>query len=269
MAKIEIPDLKGKELFKFLVENRAAIEAQKKMELKRADAVYYAAPRSEYLTGKAIAADATELTVTSVINTTYWYDSHGDVHIDGLWKKSLAENRQLLLLQEHSLSFKGIISDEVKGYVKKMTWRSLGVDADGSTEALIFESKVRDKRNPYMFEQYRDGHVKNHSVGMRYVKLKMAINSEEEYYESYKATWDQYIDKIANKDEVEEKGYFWAILEAKAVEGSAVPIGSNIITPTQSVKHIEPDKSTQARAAKGTRKIQLLNEILTLTKTVK
>lgn len=260
---IEIPNLKGKELFKFLVENKSVLEAQKKMELKRADAVFYALPKiGDERIVKGISADQTELKVTSIINTTYWYDSHGDVHIDGLWKKSLSENRELLLLQEHSLSFKGIISDQVKGYVKSIPWKSLGVDAPGNTEALVFESVVKQSRNTYMFEQYRDGNVKNHSVGMRYGKIHLAINDEDDYYESYKTIWDKHIDKIVNKEDVEEAGYFWAVSEAKAVEGSAVPIGSNIITPTQSVKNIEPVKTTQPAAAKSTAKKQALNYLL-------
>lgn len=259
---IEIPNLRGKELFKFLVENKSVLEAQKKMELKKADAVYYALPTVGKKAIKAATGNNGTLSVTSVINTTMWYDSHGDVHIDGLWKKSLSENRELLLLQEHSMSFKGIISDQVKGYVKSIPWKSLGVDMEGSTEALVFESVVTDKRNPYMFEQYKEGYVKNHSVGMRYVKINLAINDEDEYYESYKTTWDKYIDKIANKAEVEDAGYFWAVSEAKAIEGSAVPLGSNIITPTQEVKNIEPVQTTQQRAAKSTLIKTELNNLL-------
>ena len=51
-------------------------------------------------------------------------------------------------------------------------------------------------------------------------------------YEKEKAVYDKYIDDILNKEEVKKDGYFWAVTEAKAIEGSAVPIGSNTITPT-------------------------------------
>ena len=34
------------------------------------------------------------------------------------------------------------------------------------------------------------------------------------------------------KETAIEKGYFWAVLEAKLIEGSAVVIGSNPVTPT-------------------------------------
>ena len=86
-----------------------------------------------------------------------------------------------------------------------------------------------------MFEQYKQGYVDNHSVGMQYVKLRMCVNDKD--YEKGKEAWDQYIDQVANKDVAEKQGYFWAVLEAKAIEGSAVPNGSNPITPTLSVKN--------------------------------
>jgi len=268
---LEIPNLKGKDLFEFLVKNEKTLIAQKKYDLKRADAFSFTG-QVEDNRGHAVKANIgtlagkTELNVTSVINTTNWYDSHGDVHIKGLWKKSLSEVKGLYLLQEHSMSFKGIISDEVQAYTKSISWKSLGVDADGSTEALVFNSLVRQGRNGYMFEQYRDGFVKNHSVGMRYVKLDLALNDED--YPAYKELWDKYIDGIANRADVEEMGYFWPVTEAKVVEGSAVPIGSNVITPTQSVKNQPPAGTGATGAANRTRVKAELNKLLSLTKTV-
>jgi hypothetical protein len=32
-----------------------------------------------------------------------------------------------------------------------------------------------------MFNQYAKGYVKEHSVGMRYVKLELAVNSDSKY----------------------------------------------------------------------------------------
>lgn len=261
---IEIPNLKGKELFDFLIANKTALIAQKKYEIKKADAIYFYSDL-ENNKGRIVKANTPandnrdEIEVTSIINTTYWMDSHKDVHIDGLWKKSLSETKQLYLLQEHSMTFKGIITDDVKAYTKKISWQKLGVNSDGYTEALVFESKIRKERNDYMFDEYRKGHVKNHSVGMQYVSLDIAVNDEN--YPAHYELWKKYIDKIANKEMCEDCGYFWPVTEAKVVEGSAVPIGSNTITPTQSVKNIAPASATQSRAAKSTRMIQELNNL--------
>ena len=160
-------------------------------------------------------------------------DSHGDVHIKGIWNKSLKENKRMMHLQEHkSGSFDKIISSgaDLKAYVKDYSWKDLGYDAEGETQALVFESLVKNSRNPYMFNQYKNGYVDNHSVGMQYVKLELAINDKE--YEKEKDFWDKHIGGVVNAKDAEAKGYFWVVSEAKAIEGSAVPHGSNSVTPT-------------------------------------
>ena len=90
-----------------------------------------------------------------------------------------------------------------------------------------------------MFKQYANGWVKNHSVGMRYVKIDLAINSESELDKDEKALWDKYYPIVANKEVADERGYFWIVSEAKVIEGSAVVMGSNSATPTLSVENKE------------------------------
>ena len=113
-----------------------------------------------------------------------------------------------------------------------------------------------------MFEQYAKGYVKEHSVGMRYVNLEMAVNSEEKYYAEEKAIWDKYISEVANKEEAEQRGYFWAVTEAKIVEGSAVVKGSNYATPTISVKEntIEPTEVTQTEDKEDSRQLDTIGK---------
>jgi hypothetical protein len=241
------------DLFRFLKDNKAKIMAQKKFDMKRADAVnYHVVTFREKEIVKAIdntpeLLQKNSITVRSIINTTNLLDSHGDVHMKGLWKKSLKEQKNLYLLQEHELSFDHIISDSVKASAEIMKWSDLGIKYDGQTEALVFDSEIEKERNPYMFGQYARGYVKNHSVGMRYVQLFMCVDSEEKYYREEKEAWDKYIGEVINREEAEEKGYFWAVTEAKVIEGSAVPLGSNWATPTQSVKELfsEPSEDTR------------------------
>lgn len=238
MSYLFIPDsLKGKELFKFLKENKSILIAQKKYEVKKADPFtlsnHFVNNKGEVKKGNnPVLEDISTLNTSLVINTTNFLDSHGDVHIPGLWKKSLNENKDLYLLQEHSMTFKGIISDEVNPFTKMMSWKSLGLDIPGETQALIFNANITKSRNEYMFNEYKLGRVKNHSVGMRYVSIDMAVNDDSKYYADEFEVWNKYIDQIANKDEAEAQGYFWAVTEAKVVEGSAVPLGSNTVTPT-------------------------------------
>lgn len=237
---IDIPSFENKaDLFDWLITNKSALLAQKKSAIKHADAISFSAPLVNDK-GEAcksvdeIPATATKIKVRSIINTTKIMDSHSDVHIDQLWNKSLKENKDNYLCNQHDFSFEGIISDNVKAFVKQMTWKELGFDFEGNTQALVFDSVIDKADHPMMFDKYRQGKVKNHSVGMRYVSLKMAINDDR--YETEKATWDKYIDMVANKDEAEAQGYFWAVTEAKVIEGSPVVKGSNYATPTHRVE---------------------------------
>lgn len=243
--KRSIPDnLKGKELFEFLKKNKSLLIAEKKSAIKRGDAFsiqkLFVNDKGEIVKAyEPIDNTATVIKAVTIINTTNWMDSHDDVHIPGLWKKSLSENKELYLLQEHEMTFAGIITDQVKAYTKKFSWADLGYDVPGVTEALVFENTIEAERNSFMFDQYRKGYVKNHSVGMQYVLLELAINESDEYFKDEFAVWNKYIDEIANKEDAEAQGYFWAVREAKCIEGSAVPVGSNRMTPTQSVERVK------------------------------
>lgn len=243
------------EMFKALRENKDTLIAQKKMITKEADAFVFV-PDVKNDKGDTLKADTIdtsvikELQLKLVINTTNLMDSHSDVHLKGIWKKTLKEKKSFYLLQEHQMKFNHIITDNVKASVELLNWTDLDQNYKGQTEALIFNANI-DKRNEFMFDQYAKGYVKNHSVGMRYVKIELAINSESKWDVEEKEIWDKYIDEIANKELAEDKGYFWAVSEAKIIEGSAVPIGSNTITPTLSTesKNIEPSADTQKAEA--------------------
>ena len=226
------------ELFKALIENKKELVSIKKSATKNADAVSfgYLDTSIKIDTNKEDLPNQLQnpesLNVKVVINTTNFLDSHGDVHVNGIWNKSVKDNVTFLHLQEHEREFDKVITDSAKGYVQSMTWKKLGLSYEGKTEALIFESTIDKKRNEFMLNQYANGWVKNHSVGMRYVSLELAINTEAEYDKEYKALWDEFYPVIANKETADEKGYFWVVKEAKIIEGSAVVMGSNSATPT-------------------------------------
>jgi len=285
--KTQIPEFQTKkELFKFLIENKDILIAQKKAELKKADAITCVYPITDKANVPIDINGKDELKVIVIINTTNIMDSHKDVHLPGIWTKSLQENKMIMHLQEHDMSFDKIISEgeDLKSYAKTYNWNELGFDFKGETQALVFESIVKRDRNPFMFGQYASGFVKNHSVGMHYVKLELAINDEDETKEF--TTWNKYYSEIVNKDVADENGYFWAVKEAKVVEGSAVPLGSNYATPTLStdvnqlaeleeqINYLrelinvinepqEPDKSTQIESTHNSVDfLKSINEIL-------
>lgn len=239
----KIPQFKtDKELFDFLVNKESDIFYAKMQSFKKADGFMHmpVATKEFTETGKRVnLIEKDEFKVNVVINTTNLLDSHGDVHVKGLWDKSLQENTRIKHLQEHRMSFDSIIADkeDLEVYVKDFTWKELGYNVEGKTQALVFNSAVKRERNAYMHEQYAKGNVDNHSVGMRYVKLVTCIN-DEDYGAEFEA-WEKYAPLVANQAELEKRKYFWAVTEAKCIEGSAVPIGSNFVTPTISIKDIE------------------------------
>ena len=240
-------------MFKALRENKADLIATKKMAVKEADAIVIVPPVSN-TEGEVIKAEEVELESLDkikaelVINTTSILDSHSDVHIKGIWKKSVKEIKKPYLLQEHRMKFDHIITDDVTASVKVMTWKELGFKFEGDTEALVFDAVISKNRNEFMFDQYAKGFVKEHSVGMRYVSLELAINSESKYDKEEKKVWDKHIETIANKEVAENQGYFWAVTQAKIIEGSAVVKGSNFATPTISVEAVN-DTSAKSESS--------------------
>ena len=89
---------------------------------------------------------------------------------------------------------------------------------------------------------------------MYYINVLPAIDSKD-YPTEYK-TYKKYIDRIGNVEAVKE-GVFFAITEAKVLEGSGVSLGSNHVTPTLS-NNSEPKKfhSQETEPPKSTRRNQ-------------
>jgi hypothetical protein len=238
----EFPDREfstKEELFKALADNKAHLVNLKKSAIKNSDSFSFGYVESVTDKEEVVKANnpvldpnINELKVKVVMNTTNLLDSHLDVHIKDIWKRTLSHQDRKLHLQEHKRDFDKVITNDSYAYTKTVSWKSLGMPYDGSTQALIFESDVKASRNPLMFEQYKNGWVTNHSVGMGYVELYMCINSEENWAKEYKENWDKYYNSIVNKEVADATGYFWAVTEAKLVEGSAVLFGSNWATPT-------------------------------------
>lgn len=249
---------------KWLIENKADIEAQRKSICKKADEISFVSYAIDER-GEAIKADSpppedpNTLKVRCIINTTNLLDSHRDVHIPGIWKKSLTESKLFYLCQEHDFTFKGIITDSVEAYVRSYTWKELGFDYPGTTEALVYDCQIKKDRNLFMFEQYSKGFVRNHSIQMRYMKMFFCTNSID--YPSEKENWDKYIAQVANVADAEAVGYFWAVTEAKIIEGSAVVRGSNFATPTIEIKEdnsgadpITPEKNEPPQSTQTEKK---------------
>lgn len=186
-----------------------------------------------------------------VINTTNWLDSHLDVHLDGIWNRSIDQNQgKLYYVDTHSLKMGDVIAwpEDVKSFTRHLSWSDLGKNIEGETQALIYEipeDKIEHEGAKKVVVNKRK--VEN-SVRMQYVKIRLAINNPEEDFKENKAIWDEVYPKIANKETADEYGYFWAVYEAKIFkEGSMVLAGSNEMTPII----YEKDEPGAATSSKG------------------
>jgi hypothetical protein len=168
---------------------------------------------------------------TIVGNTYNWLDSHGDVHLKGIFTKSIEERASSIMhFRDHKNELEAIIGDFESIYEKRVHWSDLGINKIGYTYALMADSNIKQDYSAKIFKMYLNNKINQHSVGMQYVKIDLAVNSDE--YKEEMATWNKYIDQIGNPEKAEELGYFWAVSEAKLIEISAVVAGSNELTPT-------------------------------------
>lgn len=177
--------------------------------------------------------------VYPVINTTNYLDSHSDVHLPGIWKKSIKEQKgKIYLIVNHDLEIGKIISQpkDVEAFTQVMEWKELGANFEGETEALIFKSKLSERSNVDGFNAYKFNDPVQHSIRMIYDKMYLCVDPEmddDADMAAYNENWEKYITQVINADKAKEQGYFWAITEARIFkEGSMVIAGSNDVTPT-------------------------------------
>jgi hypothetical protein len=225
------------EMFLALKANKDKIIGLKKAAIKDSDPVLFY-PRESRESTKAVELTKAVNTgddIYPIINTTNWLDSHGDVHLDGIWDMSVKDqNGKVYYLINHDLKIGSVISypNEVEPYVQTMNWTDLGKDIPGTTQALVFKTKLTEKANADASKAIKDGIPLQNSIRMQYVKMDLAVDSNEKGLEMEYANFYKHLPNIANKEDAQAAGYFWAISEAKIIkEGSAVLAGSNSMTP--------------------------------------
>jgi hypothetical protein len=186
-----------------------------------------------------------------VINTTKYFDSHGDVHLDNLWDRSLKHQAgSLYYVDSHSLKADDVIAwpEDVRAFVKNIPWALVGKDYPGETQALIYEIPKAKIEKASALRIIESGRKVENSVRMQYVSMKLAVNSESDDFKEHKDIYDELYPLIANKEAVEQAGYFWAIEEAKIMkEGSLVLAGSNDATSIL-YNYEEPGQTTSSKS---------------------
>lgn len=227
----------------FIKANKSEILKAKKGQLKRCDSVI-ASPKPVKSDGSQKMADENESGVYRIVaNSIGFMDSHMDVSINGSFTKSINERgNRIPILVNHDYSPKSIFASNKGVAVEMVNIRELGYDRDGMTEAVL--ARIDPKYDDQMKRLYEGGEIKEHSVGIRYVKLELAMNDNTEQREF--ENWNKYINQVINRDVADEAGYFFAVTEQRLEEISAVVFGSNPYTPTlDNITQDEPLKGTQ------------------------
>lgn len=255
MKLIIDPKLSGKELTKFLVDNKEELITDKKSIIKRTDPVScipslydIQGDKVEKIFGaKKINEDADTVRVKVVANTALYMDSQWDVLIPDCWKNSIKTRKNMIPhLKDHIHETEAEVGDVVDIYSQDISLTDLGVNKRGKTQCLIFETDIRKSYNERVFAKYKSGKANQHSIGLQYVKMDVAINDEES--EKEYDFWQKYIKQLINPEEAEERGFFWVIQEIKLLECSIVLFGANPLTPTLDVKadtFIQPDEQQE------------------------
>ncbi len=240
---------------KELVEQKADLIAIKKGATKYVDGGLNSVSKSiKSLSNKSVFKDGdNSLERTIVGNTYYWMDSHDDVHGKGCFSKSIKENKAFHL-HDHEFKITAKVGEPIRTYEDSVSWKDLNIDKSGTTEALFMDTEIRKDYNAQIFNEYKSNRINQHSVGMQYVKIDLAVN-DEQYEEEYKV-WTDNIDKLGNPQRANEKGFFWLVREAKLIEISAVLLGSNELTPTMG-ENKQADLESLAKTEADNKSLQL------------
>ena len=168
------------------------------------------------------------------VNSTNILDSHSDLHVNGIWNKTVKEQQgKNYLVSDHKLEIDKVIakSKDVEMFTAEVPFSTIGKEYDGTTEVLIYKVAKDKIINPLIKEWLDSGDEIQASVRMQYVSIDMALNSTDKSDVYEKKVYDEYIDKIANKSDFESIDYFFVVKDAKNVrESSLVLFGSNGVT---------------------------------------
>jgi hypothetical protein len=263
--RVKIDDnLLKEDLFKYLRENKSMLIAKKTaLPIVSDDLSFgYSKIVIDKTAGKKDNIDEQEVTgpevdgempLDVIANVAGWCDSYMDVMIENNWNKSIKEKgpsgKNLVYhLKNHNYSTDSIVGKDVSLYTKVLDLSMFNIKSDiTQAQALMMKTIVVEDYDEKTFMLYKDLQIKQHSIGLQYVKIYLCLNSEVEFDAEEKKNWDKYYPFVINKDKIDAKGYFWAVTESKILEVSAVLFGANELTTVYDGK-----SSTTTEPPKGT-----------------
>jgi hypothetical protein len=234
-----------KELFAQLKANEKQLIQEKSMKVKFADSCVVSPQIIQRVvakenTTKALGDSSEEpaiepdtILVKVVANTANWMDSNNDVLTADAYKESIFKRgTSIPHILDHKHSVTSFVGDVQKVYTEQLNLKDLGLSQEGSTTTLIFETLIKKDYNPEVFKFYSNGKINQHSIGLTYQEIRLALDSSAPEDVAYKEIWDKYYPNIINKEQADKNGMFWAVTKVDVLENSAVLLGANELTPT-------------------------------------
>lgn len=175
----------------------------------------------------------------SIVANTYLYlDSHGDVHMPGIFSKTITDRKNRIShLHDHKFELSAKVGRPISFNEVKIRWSDVGVSKNGETYVLQMDSKIEKSLNASIYNEYLQDAINQHSVCMQYEEIEIAMN-DENYSEAFKA-WNEVYPLLGNPEKADELGMFYVVRKAKLIEVSAVLLGSNELTPTLGSKNYQ------------------------------
>lgn len=163
--------------------------------------------------------DLSKRTVDLIANTYYYYDSVGDVLVDGCCSKSIQERGvnsslpgKIKHLMHHNwdqnIAKPILIEEALINNTKALHAQSYFPETDDAERELI---------------KYQSGMWDQHSIGYRYMNVELV--------EMKSSNWDEYLKLLINNEDAIEKGFMYIIKEIMLFEYSTVSFGANKLTP--------------------------------------
>lgn len=188
--RIQIPKFQEKkDLFQYLKENKSELIKTKKSMPIYSDVADFGVSKVKRVQqvdlknevkaeGKQSNDDV--LRVKVVANTANFIDSHMDMLLADCWSKSISERKSFIPhLHDHKHEIGAKVGEVVDIFSSNLSYSELGVNGVGSTQSLIFLTDIMKEYNESVFNQYKKGKINQHSIGLQYVKLDLAINDPE------------------------------------------------------------------------------------------
>ena len=230
--RVKIPIFADKSaLFAYLRKNEAGIIKQKKSLPIKSDIFEWGClpvNKKSRVKDDGSMLGPDEIQVDAIANLSGWCDSYMDVMIKDNWNKTIADKAIVYHLKNHEYSTDDIVGKDPELYTKMFPIEYFGLTSDVTkAQALMMKSIVPKDYDKKTFSLYRDGQIKQHSIGLRYIQIVLCLDSTLEEDATYKKNWDKYYSIVINKDVVDTYHYFFAVIESQILENSCVLFGAN------------------------------------------